>query len=142
MNKCEKVQFCVLNGSVLSSGEAEHLRTCAECRSYADFVKRINSVSIAENEIPDTLDELISRSARTNLNHPLRKSRHIILRFAASTAAVFAVAAGVLFYQYNTTPSAGMTVIQESSFDDEVFTLAMDVGSGMDSFYESIDILI
>lgn len=146
MNRCDEIQNRVLTGASLSQEEKDHLSGCKECCGNAAFAARLEQLPGLEQTPPAYLDDLILRAARQ------RKSPWIprVWKVALPAAAAFALAAGALFYQNlpaggsRKSPAAIAVQVptQEISFEDQVFTLAMDVGSGMNTFSETMDLVI
>lgn len=146
MNRCEEIRSKVLIGASLSQEEKDHLAGCAECCVSAEFAARFEQLPGLEQTPPAYLDDLILQAARQRKSFWIPRVWKVVL----PAAAAFALAAGVLFYQNGpaTKPQAQSAAVavqvpaQEISFEDQVFTLAMDVGSGVNTFSDTMDLVI
>ena len=146
MNKCEQIQIRMLEGVSLSEEEKRHLEACPDCRSLAEFAERMENVPLPEQEIPGHIDAAILGYAENTVK-PVRW-KPILWKVAVPAAAAFAMFAGVVFYQpgkkmpHPVKKAESVAVSAQDHFDDQVIALAMDVGSEMDSFSETMDLLI
>ena len=153
MNICEQTKIKMLEDAVLSPEEQRHLGFCADCRMTAELVKRMGQLPSVEQDVPAYLDEAILSAASIPLRKPVWKP--VIWKIAVPMAAAFAFVAGLLFYQPEQNKNSASRIteiasvkkvpvrieneIYEESFDDKVFALAIDVGSKMDTFSESME---
>lgn len=152
MNRCEQIQNRILEGAMLSPEEKDHLNACPDCRTFAAFSARVERVPATEREIPAALDSAILGAARRKV---VRKPawRPVIWKVAFPAAAVFALAAGILFTQHPAqhpenipAPTVAVTAIsvqaQERSFEEQILALASDVGTGADCFDDTMEFMI
>ncbi|MBE6405700.1 MAG: DUF3379 domain-containing protein [Lentisphaerae bacterium] len=167
MNICEQTKIRMLEGAALSVEEQKHLETCPDCRSLAAFAKRMEQLPAMEKEVPAYLDEAVLKAASVPVSKPRWKM--VLWKVAVPVAATFAFVSGLLFYQSNDDISgqsvspvkvpvavkkktpvqtvASVEVKKEpvinkepvKTFDEQIFELAEDVGSGMTSFSETMD---
>ncbi|MBQ9770457.1 MAG: hypothetical protein IJW23_01395 [Lentisphaeria bacterium] len=161
MNICEQTKIRMLEGASLSAEEQKHLETCLDCRSLAAFTQRMEQLPPMEKEVPAYLDEAILKAASVPVSKP--RWKFVVWKVALPAAAAFAFAAGVLFYapveemkgsgkvvvrkqvQKKRTASvkknvaAKETPVLTENFDEQVFSFALDVGSGMNTFSETLD---
>ena len=146
MNKCEQIQIRMLEGASLSEEEKCHLNACPDCRSLEEFASRMETVPFPEQEIPGHIDAAILGYAEAAVK-PVRW-KPVFWKVAVPAAAAFAMFAGVVFYQpgkkipHPVKKADTVAVSTQDLFDDQVISLAMDVGSEMDSFTETMDLLI
>ena len=151
MNKCEQTQFRILEGVPLSPEEQAHLETCPECRRFAAFAGKAGRVVPAEKEIPAFLDAAVLDAARAAI--PKHNWTPVVWKVVLSAAAVFVLAAGILFVQPSGpsvadggrargSGAAEFALNQDRAFEDQLFALASDVGTGADCFTDTIDLVI
>ena len=148
MNKCEQTQIRILEEVSLSAEEMKHLEVCPDCRNLAEFVKRMEHVPLPELDPPGHIDSAILEHAGQAVKQVRWKP--VIWKVALPAAAAFAMAAGALFYQpgekavpkIRDLAEIKTVSVPDPSFDEQVFALAVDVASGMDTFSETMDLLI
>lgn len=144
-NKCKKNQDRIMKQLPLSEKELAHMVSCPECRDFAALSEAFGKLPAPEMEVPEYLDQIILRAAEEGVSGK-RKPKLVVWKAALSAAAVFALAAGLLFYQIpvNTGSSQRSEIAEkaEGTFDDQIIALAMDVGSEANLFSETFDLII
>ena len=158
MNICEQTKIRMLEGAAFSAEEQAHLESCADCRSLAAFAERMEQLPPMEKEVPAYLDEAVLKAASVPVSRPHWK--FLVWKVAVPTAAAFAIVAGLLFYQPQSGSGKPRQVIDRQqiqkniiektvvakddsglteNFDEQIFTFALDIGTGMSSVSETLD---
>lgn len=169
MNICEQTKIRMLEGAALSVEEQKHLETCPDCRSSAAFAKRMEQLPAMEKEVPAYLDEAILKAASVPVSKPRWKmvlwkvAVPVAATFAFVSGLLFYQSTENVDGQGSQNLKTQAAVKKDSArqvasvsrkidnavkkevisysenFDEQIFSLAVDVGSGMSSFSETMD---